>query len=176
MIQKILYPTDLTVHAKDGMAYAFSLARRNRAQLIVFHAISFPSIWLYPCEVEGYCDQWERRLSAFRVDRLLQEGERKVRGFVSGALRAASGEVGWKPRVSLGKAAEEIVAAALQEEANLILMNRRARSRLARVFTLGILEKVTRNAPCPVLLFDGSRTIDRSGSWRLPVVYEVPSY
>jgi nucleotide-binding universal stress UspA family protein len=176
MIQNILYPTDLTSHSQEGLEYAHSLAQRNRAHLIVFHALSFPSVWLYPCETEIYCDQWEQTLAEFRIDRLLTEGEIKVERFVADALKSASGEVSWKPRVTLGKAPEEIVTAALQEEVGLIVMSRRQRSWPARIFSRGVLEKVSRNAPCPVLLVDGGRGVDRRGGLRLSVLEELPSY
>jgi nucleotide-binding universal stress UspA family protein len=176
MIKKILYPTDLTTGSKESVGYAYSLAQRNRAQLIVFHALSFPSVWLHPCEVEVYCEQWERTLAHFRVDRLLAEGEIKLRRFVADALKGTSGDVSWKPQVTLGKPAEEIVTAALQEEAGLIVMSRRQKSWPGRVFTRGILEKVSRNAQCPVLLVDGDRAVDRPGGWSLPVLEELPSY
>ena len=42
MSQRILCPTDLTVNSKDGVAYGLSLAKKNRAQLIIFHATLFP--------------------------------------------------------------------------------------------------------------------------------------
>ena len=36
MIQKILCPTDLTLNSLAGIVYGLTLARENRAQLIVF--------------------------------------------------------------------------------------------------------------------------------------------
>jgi len=174
MIQKILCSTDGTAYSKDGVAYAFSLAQRNRAELIVFHAMSFPSIWEYPCEPEAcYC--CEKLLAKFSVDRLLDEGERKVKRLIF-ELGIAGDCTRWKARVALGRAADEIIAAAAREEVDLIVMDRRRRSWLARAFTRGIVEKVSRNAPCPVLLLDGSRFVDRSGEQRLPVLEEMPSY
>ena len=175
MIQKILCPTDLTANSKGGVTYAFSLAQRNRAQLVVFHAASFPSAWQIPCELDAYY-QWEQVASEFKMDRLVAEGERKVKSFVCEKLRLASNGVTWKPRVALGRVADEIVTAALQEEVDLIVMDRRRRSPLARVFTQGILERVSRNAPCPVLLIDAAKSIKRSGGWRMPALEQMPSY
>jgi nucleotide-binding universal stress UspA family protein len=115
-------------------------------------------------------------LSRFRFDQLITDSERKVKSFVGEKLRGASSGVAWKPRVAVGRVAEEIVIAALQEDVDLIVMERRRRPLLARVFTDGILEKVSRSAPCPVLLIDATKSINRSGGWRLPVLEEMPSY
>lgn len=176
MIQKILCPTDLTAKSKHGVTYAFSLAQRNRAQLIVFHARAFPSIWQVPCELDAYHYRWEQILAKFKMDRVLSQGVRQVKQFVCETLRIESTGVVWKPTVALGGVADEIVTAALQEEVDLIVMDRRQRSLLARVFTHGILESVSRNAPCPVLVMDATKSIDRSGGWRMPVLEEVSSY
>jgi nucleotide-binding universal stress UspA family protein len=151
------------------------LAQRNRAQLIVFHAASFPSVWQIPCELDAYY-QWEQIASKFKMDRLIADRERKVKSFVCERLKVESNGVTWKPRVTLGRAADEIVTAALQEEVDLIVMDRRQRSPLAQVFTHGILEKVSRSAPCPVLLIDAAKSVKRVGGWRMPVLEQMPSY
>ena len=44
MIQKILCPTDLTLNSMAGVAYGLTLAKENRAQLIVFHATLLPCL------------------------------------------------------------------------------------------------------------------------------------
>jgi nucleotide-binding universal stress UspA family protein len=172
MIQRILCPTDLTANSKDGVTYAFSLAQRNGAQLILLYATSFPSLWQYPCELDAFY-QWEQLVSMFKMDRILGEAECKVRAFVSNKFRVESTGVAWEPRIALGKVAEGIVTAALQEDVDLIVMDRRQRSMLARVFTRGILETVSRNAPCPVLSIDATRATYSSGGWRMPMLKEI---
>jgi nucleotide-binding universal stress UspA family protein len=176
MIQRILCPIDLTADSMDGLTYAFSLAERNGAELIVLHAVSLPSIWQYPYEIDVYCNRWEQVLADFKVDRLLTEGERKVRQFVCQVPRARAGRVAWKARVAVGKAADEILAAAVQEVVDLIVISRCERSWLARMLRRGIVETVSRNAPCPMLLLDGKQFVARAGGWRVPVLEGRPSY
>jgi len=173
MIQSILCPTDLTADSKEGISYAFTLAERNSAQLILLHVTSFPLLWQYPCELDAR-DRWQQLVFQFNMDRVLAEGQRKVRKFVRERFKAESNSVGWTPRIAVGSVAEEIVTAALQEEADLIIMDRRQRPWLARLLTTGVLERVSRNAPCPVLLIDGADSIHRSGEWRMPLLEEVP--
>lgn len=172
MIQRILCPTDVTADSKASVSCAFTLAERNGAQLIVLHVTSFPVLWQYPCELDARY-RWQQLVSQFQMDRVLAEGQRKVRKFVGERLEVETNSVPWKPRVALGSVPEEIVTAAFEEEADLIVMDRRQRPLLARLFTTSVLERVSRNAPCPVLLIDGADSIRRAGEWRMPLLEEV---
>src|SRR5258707_2434899 len=135
MSQRILCPTDLTVNAKDGIAYGISLAKRNRAQLIIFHATSFPRLSQYACcEVEPYY-QWSELLCQFKPDHLLAEAEQRVGRFVCAAFGAESSGVEWTARSAVGGVAEEIVGAAIPEDGGLIVLSRRTKNALPPVFT-----------------------------------------
>jgi hypothetical protein len=125
--------------------------------------------------LDSYSD-WAKVAFKFSTDRLLAEGECKVKNFVRQRLRVEANGVAWKARVALGRAADEIITAALQEEVDLIVMERRRRSLLARALTRGILERVNREAPCPVLSVDAIKSINRSEGWRLPVLETLRSY
>lgn len=171
MSQRILCPTDLTVNSKDGVAYGLSLAKKNRAQLIIFHATLFPRLSQYACgEVEPY---WSQLLSKFKTDQLLTEAEYRVRQFVCATFGAESSGVAWKPRAGLGRAAEEIVVAAIQEDVDLIVLSRRKKSALTRFFTRRIAETVSRNAPCPVLSIEAHQSTRSTPVWRVPVLGEI---
>jgi nucleotide-binding universal stress UspA family protein len=176
VIQKILCPTDLTALSKHGLSYAFSLARRNTAELVVFHAISFPRLWQVSCELDAYYN-WEQIVSKLNIDRLLMEGERRLKGFICKNVSLETIDVPWRSKVVLlGRLAEEIVTAALQEEVDLIVMERRQRSLLARIFMEGTIERVSRAAPCPVLSVDTSKSRVGSERWPLPALKQLPSY
>ena len=172
MIRKILCPTDLTANSRDSLAYGLRLAKANNAQLIVFHATSFPSFSQYPCELEAYI-QWEQFVSRFKMDQILADAERGVRNFVGARFGPESNGVVWKPAVALGKVAEEIVRAALQEEVDLIVMARCKRGPLARVFRRSIPEAVVRSALCPVLSIDATHFVSPVRGWRLPALREM---
>jgi nucleotide-binding universal stress UspA family protein len=172
MIRKILCPTDLTANSRDSLAYALRLAKANNAQLIVFHATSFPSFSQYPCELEAYT-QWEQFVSRFKMDQILADAERGVRNFVGARFGPESNGVVWKPAVALGEVAEEIVRGALQEEVDLIVMARCKRGPLARVFRRSIPEAVVRSALCPVLSIDATHFVSPVCGWRLPALREM---
>ena len=172
MIQRILCPTDLSENSRDSVAYALRLAKENGAQLVVFHATSFPSFMYYPCELEPFY-QWEELVSKSKVERIVADAENRVKNFIYGRFAAECDAVLWKPRVALGSASEEIVTAAFQEEVDLIVMGRCKRATLARIFTSSISETVRRGAPCPVLSIDATRFVRPSRGWRLPLLREV---
>jgi len=173
MSQRILCPTDLTVNSKDGVAYGLSLAKKSRAQLIIFHATLFPRLSQYACcEMEPY-SRWSRLLSKFKTDQLRTEAEYRVRQFVWATFGAESSGVAWKPRAGLGRAAEEIVVAAIQEDVDLIVLSRRKKSALTRFFTRRIAETVSRNAPCPVLSIEAHQSTRSTPVWRVPVLGEI---
>ncbi|MET0583864.1 MAG: universal stress protein [Candidatus Binatia bacterium] len=173
MSRRILCPTDLTVNSKDGVAYGLSLAKKNRAQLIIFHAAWFPRLSQYACcEIEPYY-RWSQLLSKFKTDQLLKEAECRVRQFVCATFGAESSGVAWNPRAGLGGAAEEIVVAAIQEDVDLIVLSRRKKSTLTRFFTRSIAETVSRNAPCPVLSIEAHQSTRPAPVWRVPVLGET---
>jgi universal stress protein A len=172
MIHRILCPIDFSENSRDSVAYGFRLAKENDAQLIAFHATSFPSFIYYPCELEPFY-QWEELVSKSKMDQILTDAENRVKNFVCARFGAESNGVAWKPKVALGRASEEIVSAAFQEEVDLIVMARCKRATLARIFTLSISEAVSRGAPCPVLSIDATQFARPSRGLKLPVLREV---
>jgi nucleotide-binding universal stress UspA family protein len=150
LIKKILCPIDLSEDAKTGMAYAVSLAREHRAELIFFHVARFPSWELaYPCEPNPVFQQCMP--PRFSMDDLFRTAAGRVRNLVQASFGTEVFGVSWKASISLGNIAREIVAAAVGEKADLIVMAKRKRGILVRLFTRSISEAVSELAPCPVL-------------------------
>jgi nucleotide-binding universal stress UspA family protein len=173
MMQRILCPTDLTSDSKDSVAYALRIAKENNAQLTVFHVTSFPDFSQYPCDELVAYYQWEQVISKFKMEQILAAAERQLRNFVGTRLVTESKDVAWKPRVAVGRVAEEIVTAAIQEEADLIVMARCKRGMFARFFRPSLPETVGKSAPCPVLSIDASRFVCPPRGWRIPVAGEL---
>jgi nucleotide-binding universal stress UspA family protein len=170
MSQKILCPTDLTVNSVAGVAYARTLAKENRVQLIVFHATVFPCQYLY-YELESL-SEWEQLVSRFKMGRLLAEAEREVKNFVYTNFGGETNDSACKVRVALGRAAEEIVTVAFREEVDVIVFAGRKGRTLTRLFTRSISATVSRNAPCPVLSIAPAQFIRPLPGCRLPLLEE----
>jgi universal stress protein A len=150
LIKKILCPIDLSENAKTGMAYAVSLTREHKAELVFFHVTHFPSWELaYPCEPDPlFQPRLPPRLS---VDDLFKSAASKLRNLVQANLGAEVLGLSWRTNISLGNVADEIVAAAASEKTDLIIMAKRKRGVLVRLFTRSISQAVSEKAPCPVL-------------------------
>jgi nucleotide-binding universal stress UspA family protein len=170
---RILCPTDLSSHSKDSVAYALRIAKENEAQLTIFHVTSFPEFSQYPADELTAHYQWDRLISKFKMDQILGVAERQLRNFVGARLAVESKGVEWKARVALGRVAEEIVTAAIQENADLIVMARCKRGMLARILRSSIPEAVGKSAPCPVLSIDASRFVCPSQGWKVPMAREL---
>jgi hypothetical protein len=115
-----------------------------------------PNVFVCPIEAEGFY-HWDRLIDNFRVDHVIAEAELKLRNFVRATFGNEIEGVEWKIRVGLGGATEQIITAALQEEADLIVMARSEKAMLVRLFTHSISEAVSSTATCPVLTIDATR-------------------
>jgi nucleotide-binding universal stress UspA family protein len=70
--------------------------------------------------------------------------------------------------VRFGKPVKEIVAAAKEEQSDLIVMASRG-SGLARLFAGSVTERVARHAPCPVISIQPSAEVRTEHDDRVPV-------
>jgi nucleotide-binding universal stress UspA family protein len=150
LIKKILCPIDLSEDSKTSMAYAVSLAREHKAELVFFHVTRFPSWELaYPCEPNPF---FQRSMPPrFSIGDLFKTAAGRVQNLVQANFGTEVFGLSWKASISLGNVPREIVAAAFEEKADLIIMAKRKRSVLVRVFARSISETVSEQAPCPVL-------------------------
>lgn len=135
MIDQIVFATDFSATSRRTLGYAAELARKTGARIIGSYALKPPSsIFAKPKEE---LKQWEaqhlQRLQAF-----LKTPE--VRGIECQA-RLASGA----PPQALGKLASH-------EKADLILVAKRSRSTLEKLFVGSNTEQIVAGAPCPVLV------------------------
>ena len=131
----VLFATDFTAHSLLAAPYAVSLAKENRARLILFHVIR----------------ESERQYGAAKsaVDASTQELEKIV---------PESAELRHRPEVLLGygEPAERILQVAREDHADLIVLGVSSRH-LGAATHLGraVAHKVVANAPCPVLTVRG---------------------
>ena len=172
MIGKILCPTDFSENSKRGVAYAISLAREHQAELILFYVTSFPiHRFAYPCELDPFVVQ--SHVSRFTVDDLFREESCRVGHFIDVHFGQEIRGLKWKTKIGLGKIADEIVCAAIEEEVDLVVMARRKRSSLARLLFRSTSEAVSHEAPCPVLSMCSSQILGPTRGRQLPLARGV---
>jgi nucleotide-binding universal stress UspA family protein len=163
--RKILSPTDLSENSRTGLRFALSLAARERVELLVLHvARNFP-LWSIPDEpglMDVRCIRWE-------LDRIASEASLDLSRFLEGQKKDFLRDCSIRKKVVLGAVAERIVEVACKEEIDLIVMSPRPHKALRRFFSRSITDRVTREAPCPVLTVCPPRIAPRPGGERLPV-------
>jgi len=133
-IHTILHPTDFSEQSRPAFDLACSLARDYGATLVVAHVAPPPLALPTEGVVLGPVFEDTAELRA----RLEQ-------------VRPADPRVAVRHRLTIGPPAEEILAAAEEEKADLIVMGTHGRGGLSRVLMGSVAEAVLRKAPCPVL-------------------------
>jgi nucleotide-binding universal stress UspA family protein len=144
-ITRILVPVDLSELSERALAYAVELAEKFAAQLTILYVVAEPASVLpdmmMPVPVAGA-----------DLDDLTAAGRQSL-----AELIAAKGLGRLNPRadVRAGSAEEEILEAAADTHADLIVIGTHGRGGLAHLFLGSVAEKVIRSAPCPVLTLRG---------------------
>jgi nucleotide-binding universal stress UspA family protein len=133
-VQTILHPTDFSEHSRPALELAFALARDYGARLVVLHAVAAPVVIYREAVVAPSPDE----LRAAAWDQL--EG-----------LEVPGAGARVERRLGDGDAPAEILRAAQQLKADLIVMGTHGRTGLGRLLMGSVAEQVVRRAPCPVL-------------------------
>jgi nucleotide-binding universal stress UspA family protein len=146
---KLLHPTDFSECADQALSEAVRLARCLGAELVLLHV---------PVEAALYGEG----LMGSREVRQVYEAERK---WATDTLEARAAELresglAARGRVVPGIPFEEIVRAAGEETADVIVIGTHGRGRLSRFLLGSVADRVIRLAPCPVLTV---RTATRQG-------------
>jgi universal stress protein A len=138
-ITRILVPTDFSADANGAFIYARELARKFDAPVHLLHVVEDPlaaGVWsseIYTAEIAG-----------LQVN-LVRDAEERLRGLVPVDVGTVTTEV------RTGSAAKQIIEAARDWHADLIVMGTRGRTGVAHVIMGSVAERVVRLAPCPVL-------------------------
>jgi nucleotide-binding universal stress UspA family protein len=137
--KRILYPTDFSPAADAAFAYALESARREGAAMVLLHVIEPES---------PLADELAVALSGPGRD-AVEAGARM--GFDDFLARAKAVNVEASDLLREGHAADEIVAAAASEHADVIIMGTHGRTGLRRLMLGSVAERVVATAHCPVI-------------------------
>jgi universal stress protein A len=174
-IKKILVPTDFSNLSVPALGYAISLAKDHGAEVAILHALPTavmkehfsdryaPGGLAAPAEApigvsrqtdaDDVFDRKKRVLSDFLEQKIAPE-----------LLRA----VKIHPLIRVGKAVHEIVAAAKEEQCDLIVMSSHGGG-FRRLLQGSLTDHIVRQAPCPVLSIQPSAEIRTEENKRVPV-------
>lgn len=133
-IRTILHPTDFSDSARPAFEMAGALARDYKATLVVLHVI--PPVRVFaPDGIAVPFPAEERYETQVRLAR----------------LHPADPKVKTEHRILDGETAEQILIAAKDAHADLIVMGTHGSGGLMRLLMGSVAESVMRKAPCPVL-------------------------
>jgi universal stress protein A len=147
-MKNIFLPTDLSQGSKRALRYAFSLATEYRATMTVIHVANEFDSW------ELYSDEFSFMIPVERAwpsDRVMAEARLELSNFLEPYSDTIKRLTAIYKRVALGPIADEIVAAAEELKADLIVMSPRRLRGIKRILTSSITDRVMRISPCPVL-------------------------
>ena len=143
-IRRILIPTDGSEGVKLAVRKGVGLARLAGAEVLGVYVMDSASFAPLPGDFE-----WESLRDAF------EEQARHALSFVEEAAREE--RVSARTRVLEGHPSEEILKAAREWPADLIVMGTLGRSGLAHLLLGSVAERVMRHAPCPVMVVRAPR-------------------
>ena len=148
-LKKIVCPTDFSEPSLEALEAAVELARHFSAELIVIHVVQpIPVVaaeHLSPAAFNVPAYQAEMELSSRRL--LKEQLEERV-----------PEELASRAQVLLGDPADQIVQAAADEKADLIVIATRGQTGFKRLVFGSVAEKVVRLAGVPVLSIRGAQT------------------
>jgi nucleotide-binding universal stress UspA family protein len=174
-IKKILVPTDFSTGSVPAIGYAMLLAKDHDAEVLALHVL-LPKV-LKENFYDGYIAggmvaSVEAPVPTSHqpdLDSVLESKKQLLRNFleqrIAHDLLAA---IKITPVVRVGKVVNEIVAAAKEEQCDVIVMTSQA-SGLTRMFRGSFTEQVVRKAPCPVLSMLPSAEVRTLKDERIPI-------
>lgn len=140
VLRKILCPLDGSPASLRGLKNAIRLAQSFQSELSVLSVV--PNVnWLAAAAEVGsltsvheqYADQWEE-------------------SFLTVLRETDFGGVSWSKDVRCGSPAQEILAAALEKQADLIVMGATGKSGITRLLLGSTTRRVLRDLPCSLLV------------------------
>ncbi|MEX0803902.1 MAG: universal stress protein [Candidatus Binatia bacterium] len=172
-IKKILVPTDFSDLSVPAVGYAISLAKKNAAEVTVLHV--FPTKAMQEYFSERYVTDGLVTATGVRRQPSFDSIIEKKKWILNNFLQQNVGPkvlkgVKINSLVRFGKAVKEIVAAAKEEQSDLIVMTSRG-SNLARLFGGTVTDRIARRAPCPVLSIQPSAEVRTEEDRRVPIAF-----
>ena len=142
-IKTILVPTDFSDPAHAAATFAVTLADRLGAELIFLHVAN------------PYLGSGDLLLDVARLQVDTEYGAlEQLTDWAKGIAPAA------KLEVRIGVPAHQIIEAARELKADLIVIPTHGRSAIAQFFMGGVAEKVVRHAGCPVLVLPWTKRFE----------------
>ena len=139
-IRRILVPTDFSDEAKHALRSAVELARIGQSEVVLVHVIEPP---VYPVNLG---------IGPVVVPPLEQDLRERLAQALEQLRQQETGTLASRVLIRDGRPFLEIVRAAADEHADLIVIATHGYTGLKHVLLGSTAERVVREAPCPVLV------------------------
>ncbi|MCF5717011.1 universal stress protein [Aeromonas veronii] len=137
-IKTLLCPVDFSQMSRAVLDYAVFMAQNHQAQLKLIHVVD---------QLHGFDSYKILHMTAIEIT---HEMERQARTQLKELV--ATLPIPATFDIRFGRAADEIVIQAKEDEVELIVMGSHGRSGISHLLVGSVAESVVRHAPCPVLV------------------------
>jgi universal stress protein A len=141
-----MHATDFSRASTAALKRAVTMAKADRAQLIVVHVMTPPSLAL---PGDGYISPslYEELEASARAD-----AQKRLNAIVAGAQKAGARVAGL---LLEGVPHERVARAVRAKKADLLVIGTHGRTGLAKFFLGSVASRLVASAPCPVLTVRG---------------------
>lgn len=137
---KILFGTDFSENSEHAFDYAFSLAKKYNARLIIIHVIN------EPVDLRGF---YVPHISFEKLEKEIEEGaEKMMEKFCRIKVKDYNN---YETHIVAGIPYEEILKKATSEDVSLIVLGTQGRKGIDHFLFGSTAERVVRTAACPVM-------------------------
>ena len=156
-MKKILVPTDFSEQAGYALDFAYQIALKSTAEIILVNVIDYPglsSVWSGGMNVIGGAEPPLDNLDESFINNLLDRSKDELKSMVK---KLNHGNVKISQLVEVGNPYFVIVEKIAQEDINLVIMGTKGATGLEEVLIGSNTERVVRHAKCPVITLKKKR-------------------
>ncbi|MFQ1879728.1 universal stress protein [Aeromonas veronii] len=137
-IKTLLCPVDFSQMSRAVLDYAVFMAQSHQAQLKLIHVVD---------QLHGFDSYKILHMTAIEITHEMElQARTQLKELVATLPIPATFDI------RFGRAADEIVIQAKEDEVELIVMGSHGRSGISHLLVGSVAESVVRHAPCPVLV------------------------
>jgi len=156
-VKKILVPTDFSEQAKYAFDFAYQIALKSTAEIILINVVDYPglsSVWGGGMNVIGGAEPPLDNLDESFINNLLNRSKDEIQSMTE---KLSQGPVKIKQVVEVGNPYFVIAEKIEQENVNLVIMGTKGATGLEEVLIGSNTERVVRHAKCPVITIKKKR-------------------
>lgn len=156
-MKKILVPTDFSEQAGYALDFAYQIALKSTAEIILVNVIDYPglsSVWSGGMNVIGGAEPPLDNLDESFINNLLDRSKDEMKSMVK---KLNHGNVKISQMVEVGNPYFVIAEKIAQEDINLVIMGTKGATGLEEVLIGSNTERVVRHAKCPVITLKKKR-------------------